>query len=126
MLKTGGQARRLRTEPQERASAGSGRPRLARLKRDRILLLATVPGLAALLLFHYLPWVGNVIAFKDYQPYIGIWNSPWSGLSNFSVIFNGDPAFVNALINTLVITLLQVVIVFPAPIPLALLLDSLA
>jgi putative aldouronate transport system permease protein len=98
---------------------------VARLRRDKILLLATMPGIASLLVFHYLPWLGNVIAFKDYQPYIGIAQSPWSGFSNFAVIFNGDPAFINALVNTLVITLLQLLIVFPAPIALALLLDSL-
>ncbi|MFC6016728.1 ABC transporter permease [Plantactinospora solaniradicis] len=96
-----------------------------RVRRDRILLLAAVPGVALLLIFHYLPWLGNVIAFKDYQPYIGIFDSPWTGLRNFRVIVNGDPAFLNALTNTLIITLLQVLIVFPAPIALALLLDSL-
>ncbi|MGH3417010.1 MAG: ABC transporter permease, partial [Actinocrinis sp.] len=126
LLKAGGQTRRPRAEPPSTAAPRSTpKPRAARFNRDRFLLLATVPGVLALLLFHYLPWLGNVIAFKDYQPYIGIWNSPWSGLSNFSVIFNGDPAFINALTNTLVITLLQVLIVFPAPIALALLLDSL-
>jgi putative aldouronate transport system permease protein len=96
-----------------------------RIRRDRILLLATVPGVALLLIFHYLPWLGNIIAFKDYQPFIGIIDSPWIGLANFRVITSGDPAFVNALTNTLIITLLQVLIVFPAPIALALLLDSL-
>ncbi len=44
--------------------------------------------------------------------------------STFSAVFNGDPAFINALTDTLVITLLRVLIVFPAPVALALLLDS--
>ena len=96
-----------------------------RLFRDKVLLLVTLPGIAGLLTFHYLPLLGNVIAFKDYQPYIGILDSPWTGLANFHVIYDGDPAFRNALINTLIITLLQVLVVFPAPIALALLLDSL-
>ncbi|MFY1692652.1 ABC transporter permease [Plantactinospora sp. WMMB782] len=95
------------------------------MRRDRILLLAALPGVALLLTFHYLPWLGNVIAFKDYQPYVGILDSPWTGLANFRIIVNGDPAFLNALTNTLIITLLQVLVVFPAPIALALLLDSL-
>ncbi|MDI1460432.1 ABC transporter permease subunit [Catellatospora sp. KI3] len=96
-----------------------------RLAADRVLVLAALPGVAALLLFHYLPWLGNVIAFKDYQPYLGILDSPWVGLANFAVIVDGDPQFLNALANTLLITALQVLIVFPAPIALALLLDSL-
>ena len=51
--------------------------------------------------------------------------SDWVGLENFRVIFEGDSAFVNALTNTLILTLLQAVLVFPAPIVLALLLNSL-
>ncbi len=96
-----------------------------RLLRDRVLVLVALPGVLSLLVFHYLPWLGNVIAFKDYQPYIGILESPWVGLNNFRVIWEGDPGFLNALSNTLIITMLQVLIVFPAPIALALLLDSL-
>lgn len=96
-----------------------------RVRRDRVLLLAALPGVVLLLVFQYLPWLGNVIAFKDYQPFLGINGSPWVGLRNFRVIFDGDPAFVNALKNTLEITLLQVLVVFPVPIALALLLDSL-
>ncbi|WP_084557241.1 ABC transporter permease subunit [Hamadaea tsunoensis] len=97
-----------------------------RLLRDRVLVLVAVPGVLVLLVFHYLPWLGNIIAFKDYQPYLGIKDSPWVGLDNFHVLVDGDPAFRNALTNTLLITLLQVVVVFPVPIALALLLDSLA
>ncbi len=109
-------------------SAGAGGRRLAwyrRLLRDRVLLLLALPGLLLLVVFHYLPWLGNVIAFQDYQPYIGILESPWVGLRNFEILTNGDPAFRGALLNTVLITLLQVLVVFPAPIALALLLDSL-
>jgi putative aldouronate transport system permease protein len=97
----------------------------SRFRRDRALLLLAVPGIALLLVFHYLPVLGNVIAFKDYQPYLGILNSPWVGLANFQVIVNGDPEFLTALSNTLIITVLQVVFVFPAPVVLALMLNSL-
>jgi putative aldouronate transport system permease protein len=90
-----------------------------------MLIIAALPGLVLLVLFQYVPLLGNVIAFKDYQPYLGILQSPWSGFANFAVMFNGDPALLNAVRNTVVITLLQVLIVFPAPIALALLLDSL-
>jgi putative aldouronate transport system permease protein len=104
------------------------RPRLSRrqrLRRDRALLLLAVPGVALLLLFRYLPLLGNVIAFEDYQPFLGIVQSAWIGLENFQIITNADPEFLNAVRNTLIITLLQVVFVFPAPIALALLLNSL-
>ena len=98
--------------------------RLARLHRDWGLLVFAVPGLLVFLIFHYVPLLGNVIAFKDYQPYLGIRQSPWVGFSNFTTLFS-DPEVFNALKNTLILTLLQVGFVFPAPIILALVLNSL-
>ena len=97
----------------------------SRVNRDRFLLLAMLPGLGLLLTFHYLPLLGNVIAFKDFQPYLGLVDSPWTGLNNFRVIVEGDPVFLTALGNTLLIMLLQIGVVFTLPIALALLLDSL-
>ncbi|WP_328993707.1 ABC transporter permease subunit [Kribbella sp. NBC_01245] len=97
----------------------------ARWHRDRVLLVLAVPGVIVLVLFHYLPLLGNVIAFQDYQPFLGISGSDFVGLSNFSVIFNGDPEFLNALVNTLIITMVQVLFVFPLPIALALVLNSM-
>jgi putative aldouronate transport system permease protein len=103
----------------------SSRTVWSRMRRDWLLLLLGAPGIAAVLVFSYLPLAGNVIAFKDYQPYLGVIGSPWVGLQNFQILVDGDPAFRTALINTLIISLIQVVFVFPAPILLALLLNSL-
>lgn len=97
----------------------------ARLRRDLPLILLGLPGLIFLLTFQYAPLLGNVIAFQDYQPYLGIGESEWVGMSNFAVIFDGDAEFLNALKNTLILLFLQVVVVFPAPIVLALVLNSL-
>ncbi|WP_053204069.1 ABC transporter permease subunit [Jiangella muralis] len=97
---------------------------LARWRRDRLLLLLAAPGVLVVLLFHYLPLLGNVIAFKGYLPFLTIAESPWVGWDNFQVIFSGDPLFVNALTNTLIITLIQVLFVFPLPLALALLLNE--
>lgn len=105
---------------------GSRRPRRGpRSKRDKALFWFALPGILVLLLFHYVPLLGNIIAFQNYQPYIGIMHSRWAGIDNFKVLFNGDPAFIHALINTLELTVIQVVFVFPAPLILALLLNSL-
>ncbi|GHJ37037.1 ABC transporter permease subunit [Streptomyces sp. TS71-3] len=120
-------ALRTRLPKTEPAPARQRRPttRLARLRRDRFLLLLAVPGMAAIVLFHYVPLLGNVTAFQAYQPFLGITGSPWSGLDNFRILFAGDPAFLNALRNTLLISFIQIVLVFPIPIALALLLNSL-
>ncbi|HEY5845352.1 MAG TPA: ABC transporter permease subunit [Microlunatus sp.] len=85
----------------------------------------TIPGLLVLLGFHYLPLLGNVIAFEDYQPFLGILGSEWTGFEKFAILFNGDPDFLNAVKNTLVLTLVQVIFVFPAPIVLAVMINSL-
>jgi putative aldouronate transport system permease protein len=72
------------------------------------------------------PLLGNAIAFQDYQPYLGFTESEWVGFSNFSFLWDGNPEFRNALINTLILTVIQTVLVFPVPLVLALLLSSLA
>jgi putative aldouronate transport system permease protein len=96
------------------------------LGRDKLLISLGLPGALALVLFQYLPILGNVIAFQDYQPYLGISASSWVGLANFSFLWDGNPEFLNALANTLVLTVVQTVLVFPVPLVLALLLNSLA
>ncbi|CAM3553128.1 sugar ABC transporter permease [Occultella aeris] len=99
--------------------------RAARLRRSAPLLALAAPGVLLLLAFQYYPLIGNVIAFKDYLPFVGVWESPWVGLENFELIARGDHRFVNALTNTLIITLVQVLLVFPVPIALALALNSM-
>jgi putative aldouronate transport system permease protein len=102
----------------------AGRPKWrARLRRDWPLLLMVAPVIVLLALFHYLPTLGNVIAFQDYSPYVGIRESPFIGLANFNRLF-GEAAFWSALFNTLTITAFQLVFFFPIPILLALLLNS--
>ncbi|QIQ01914.1 ABC transporter permease [Streptomyces liangshanensis] len=113
----------LRPDPRERPRE-SARPASPR-HRDKALFWFAVPGTVVLLLFQYVPLLGNVIAFQDYQPFTGIMHSRWSGFDNFKILFDGDPAFLHALVNTLELTLIQVVFVFPLPILLALLLNSL-
>ncbi|MFD4973798.1 ABC transporter permease [Streptomyces sp. NPDC058424] len=100
-----------------------------RFRRDRVLLLMTLPAVVLVLLFNYIPILGNVVAFQDYDPYISdngvvsILHSPWVGLENFQAIF-ADSAFWNAVKNTLVLFFLQLVLYFPLPILLALLINS--
>lgn len=94
-----------------------------RWRRDWPLLLMTLPVIVLLGLFHYLPTLGNVIAFQDYSPYVGIRGSEFVGLANFQRMFS-EPAFWSALWNTLGITAFQLVFYFPIPIFLALLLNS--
>jgi putative aldouronate transport system permease protein len=99
-------------------------PWRARLRRDRVLILMTVPALALLGVFGYTPMLGLVMAFQDYDLYDGFAHSPWAGLANFQQLLT-DPGFWHAFWNTLELFSVQLVLFFPAPIALAILLDSL-
>ena len=82
-----------------------------------------VPGCLYFVVFRYVPFLGNVAAFQDYSPFLGFAGSPWVGLENFVSLLT-DPQATTALQNTLSISFLQVVFAFPAPLALALLLNS--
>jgi putative aldouronate transport system permease protein len=97
---------------------------LQRIWRERWAYTFIVPGALFFLVFSYVPMLGNVVAFQDFSPFRGIAGSPWVGLANFAAIFS-DPQVLVALRNTLLIAVLQLIFAFPAPIALALLLDSL-
>jgi putative aldouronate transport system permease protein len=94
------------------------------LRRDRTLLIMTLPALALLAVFGYAPMLGLVMAFEDYDLYDGILHSQWVGFANFSQLFT-DPGFWHSFENTLLLFFVQLVLSFPVPIALAILLDSL-
>jgi len=96
----------------------------ARLRRDKSLILMTVPAGILLLVFGYTPMLGLIMAFQDYDLYDGILHSPWAGFSNFQQLFT-DPGFWHALTNTLMLFSIQLVLSFPIPIALAIMLDSI-
>ncbi|WP_309115410.1 ABC transporter permease subunit [Saccharothrix sp.] len=95
-----------------------------RLLRDRSLLLMTLPAVLLLVVFNYVPLFGLVTAFQEYDPLVGVWYSRWAGLEQFERLFS-DPLFWGALRNTLYLSFVQLVLFFPIPIALALLLNSL-
>jgi putative aldouronate transport system permease protein len=101
----------------------------ARLHRDWPLLMMVAPAAALVIVFHYVPTLGNVIAFQDYNPFVGdnpfeaFIYSEWIGFGNFEALFSSPP-FWDAVVNTLSITLFQLVFFFPLPIFLAILLNS--
>lgn len=89
----------------------------------RWLYLLILPGVLYFVVWHYMPMEGILLAFKKYNARLGIWGSEWVGLKNFKRIFI-TPAAIKAILNTLRISLSRLVIEFPAPIILALLLNE--
>jgi putative aldouronate transport system permease protein len=88
------------------------------------LYLMVLPALVFLIIFKYAPMYGIVIAFKDYNIIQGVMASKWIGLQHFHELFAFDE-FPRVVRNTLLISLMKLVIGFPAPILLALLLNEL-
>ncbi len=92
--------------------------------RDKWLYLLLLPGLIYFIIFKYVPMGGVVIAFQNYVPYSGISGSEWVGFKWFSYFFS-NPAFGRLLSNTLILSLMNIIFFFPAPIILALLLNEM-
>ncbi|WP_378122676.1 ABC transporter permease [Cohnella sp. GCM10012308] len=89
---------------------------------DTYLLL--VPGLLLLLLFKYIPMYGIVIAFQDYNIFDGISASEWVGLTQFRKLMH-SAEFMQVFANTLLISIYKIVLLFPIPILIALLLNEI-
>ncbi|WP_260870988.1 ABC transporter permease [Paenibacillus xylanexedens] len=93
------------------------------LWRYRILYLLSVPGILYFFLFKYVPLFGSVIAFQNYNIFKGITGSDWVGLEHFQKMFSHYD-FLRILNNTLLLGLYDLVIAFPVPIVLAILLNE--
>ena len=91
--------------------------------RDKWLYLLLLPGVIYFLVFKYLPMWGIVISFENYVPYKGVFGSEWVGLKWFNYFFS-NKAWTRYLANTLILSLMNIVFYFPAPIILALLLNE--
>src|SRR5215475_10159915 len=96
---------------------------LRRIWFHRYVYLLMAPGLLYFFVFAYVPMWGVVIAFQDFHLWQGVLGSPWVGLDNFGTFFQSTH-FVRLMRNTLVISLLNLLFVFPAPILLALMLNE--
>ncbi len=94
------------------------------IKTNHALYIMLIPGILYFIIFKYLPMGGLVIAFQDYQPFLGILGSPWVGLKHFIRLFSED-TFWMLLKNTLMIFGLDIVFAFPLPIVLALMINEI-
>jgi putative aldouronate transport system permease protein len=88
----------------------------------QLYLLLSVP-VAVVLVFSYLPMIGLIISFQDFNIFKGFFGSKFVGFAVFEEIFK-MPSFWAALRNTLMLNVLNLLTGFPAPIILALLLNE--
>ncbi|MDR2178035.1 MAG: ABC transporter permease subunit [Treponema sp.] len=101
-----------------------GRSLASQIWEHRLVYLFMLPCVVSLLIFCYYPMYGATLAFKDYKYNLGILGSPWVGLKHFKA-FVSSLEFWEVIRNTIVISGLKILLCFPAPIILALLLNEL-
>lgn len=62
-------------------------------KETRVLSMFIIPAAVLVFLFNYVPMFGLIMAFKDFNPNLGILGSKWNGLENFKFFFQSQDAF---------------------------------
>ncbi len=107
----------------EGALLGTGGRRWKLIRGNLDMYLLLIPGLVFLLLFKYTPMYGIIIAFQDFNIFGGISGSEWVGTAQFERLMQSEEFF-QVLINTLLISLYKITILFPIPIVIALMLNE--
>lgn len=99
---------------------------LKKIKQNSGLYILLLPSIILLILFTYKPMYGVIIAFKDYQPIKGILGSPWANpWYKYFIKFFKSYQFNNTIKNTLIINIYSMIISFPFPIVLALVINQM-
>jgi putative aldouronate transport system permease protein len=103
--------------------SGKKKSLLRYIIQNYMLYLFMAPAVILTIVFKYIPMYGSIIAFKDFSPMKGIWGSDWVGLEHFTK-FLTSPNFGDIFMNTLKLSTYGLVLGFPVPIILALMLNQ--
>ncbi len=111
------------TDKSRRKPVPKKKSALSQIRKCWQLYVLLIPTVVYLFIFHYLPMAGIQIAFRDYKFSRGIWNSAWVGLKHFRTFFE-SVQFGTLMMNTIKISVYALLLGFPFPILLALLLNE--
>jgi len=97
------------------------------VKRYWVLYILFILPMAQIIIFRYGPMINILAAFKGNQFLWPVLDRPWAGDGGFEFFIGAfnDPTFLEAFRNTLVLSFLEIIIGFPVPIILAILLNEL-
>ena len=93
--------------------------------KHRAHIVMSLPGFLIFLIFSYIPMAGLVMAFKNFDFKLGIWNSPWNGLANFKFLIASKSIFLQTTRNTIMYYIIFTVIGMVLEIILAIAMDQL-
>ena len=94
-----------------------------KVKQDRVLYLILLVPIVYLIIFKYFPMAGNILAFRKFKVGGSMFGAKWEELKYFK-LFIYDQTFWNVFLNTLKLSVLNLLFGFPIPIILALLLNE--
>ena len=100
------------------------RSKWIQIRRDKYKYLMLLPAIIVTIVFSYVPMGGLIMAFQNFNIFKGYWGSEFVGFKHFAYILE-KKAILEAIWNTLLLSVLKLAICFPAPIVLALLLNEL-
>lgn len=103
---------------------GSGETWSHNIKKYWPYYLMVLPGLIYFIIFKFIPMLGSVIAFQDYNVVGGIFKSSWVGLKHFKTLFEYQD-FKRILTNTIILGFYKTILIFPIPIILSLMLNEI-
>ncbi|MCL2078255.1 MAG: ABC transporter permease subunit [Oscillospiraceae bacterium] len=95
---------------------------MARSQKE--LLLLSIPFIVYFFIFSYYPLWGLTMAFQTFRPHLSFWEQEWVGLTHFKNLFS-DKYFTQALYNTIMMSLINLVLHFVTAITFALFLNEL-
>jgi len=96
---------------------------LEKIKKQRTLIIMSIPFVIYTLVFNYTPLIGWLMAFQKYKPAKSLFNQTWCGFDQFKVLFS-DPTFLQVIRNTLGMSLINLTLGFICSIGFALLLNE--
>lgn len=89
-----------------------------RILKYKWLFLLMIPGVVYFVIFRYWPLWNAQIAFKDFKPLLGVFDSPFSGFKHFVTFFNSF-YFEELIRNTLIFSFAKLILGMPIAIVLA-------
>ncbi|KGR76796.1 ABC transporter permease [Ureibacillus sinduriensis] len=95
--------------------------RIKRIRKDWLLYVMLLPGMLYFAIFHIVPIINMKLAFQDYRI---IGENVWVGWKHFEQLFS-SPAFKDVLMNTVIISSMKIIFIFPIPILFSLLVNEL-
>lgn len=94
------------------------------VKKQKELILLSIPFVAYVLLFYYVPLAGWLMAFQKFKPKLGIFHSKFVGLTQFKFLFVGNEDFIRTIRNTIAMGLINLILSFLFAIVFALILNE--